>query len=59
MKTTQYKGTKRYSKGDFSRYMMWVIILIVMVVLILALYYAAGLEMMKDFILFKIFGIDL
>lgn len=45
---------KKLNKGELTRQMMWVIILLIMAVLILALFYTAAYEMIHDFIMGKI-----
>ncbi len=46
----------KFSKGDLDRKVMWTIVLLVIVVLILALFYFSGLEILREFVLSKIFG---
>lgn len=45
---------KKLNKGELTRQMMWVIILLILAVLILALFYSAAYEMIHDFIMGKI-----
>jgi hypothetical protein len=43
-------------KGDVSRYIMWFIILMVVIVLGLIIFYLGGINIIKGFLEHKIFG---
>jgi hypothetical protein len=43
-------------KGDISRYIMWFIILLIIVVLGLIIFYKGGLSIIQGFLENKIFG---